>query len=109
MKGRKPACAGLTAPLPVELLNYLFCGCPLDVGIPRTLRSGRVLRKQWFVLHLPGLLLTTRLDPYWKSSQVDRWICFVSGFIDTALVLMILLLAFQILVRAVHTPKLPSD
>jgi hypothetical protein len=87
--------------IPVELVNFFFFAFPIDVGLtPDAPWYSQLLGAEWVLLHLAGLRMTSRLDPYGKAPRVDYFVWFLSGYAGTAL----LLLAGITLIRALRRP-----
>ena len=106
----KPTVAiALLGALAVEAVNFAFLAPPIDVGYsPGTPWFVELIGSQWVILHLPGLLLRDRLERVFGRQQieivmgcrqVDVSVLLVSGYLDTALLLFVLLLCFHFIRR----------
>ena len=81
---------------PVELVNFVVFMPPLDVGIPDDAPwYAKLLGLQWALLHYPGLRLTSLLDPFYKAYPLDVLTWFLSGYIETALIIIACILVFH--------------
>jgi hypothetical protein len=75
--------------IPLELVNFFFFAFPIDVGLSDDAPwYTQALGAEWVLLHLPGLRLTSWLDPYPSSPNLERAVWMLSGYVDTVLVLV---------------------
>jgi hypothetical protein len=75
--------------LPVELVNFFLFMPPLDVGLPENAPwYSKLLFYQWGALHFPGIHLMNGIDPYYKVLPLDLFVWFLSGYIETALLIL---------------------
>ncbi len=85
---KRIALISLAAAVPVELVNFFVFMVPLDVGIQDNATwYTKLLGIQWVLLHFPGLHLTSLMAPHSNFIAADIFIWFLSGYIDTALVI----------------------
>jgi hypothetical protein len=83
---KKSVLIALLVALPIEVLNARPT-FPIDVGLPdNASRLQQFLASEWVILHLPGLRLTA-LDPYFHHWFLDIAGMFLSGYLDTALLI----------------------
>jgi hypothetical protein len=86
---KKRIILALVVAIPLELVNFFFLAFPIDVGLPDDAPwYAQALGAEWVLLHLPGLRLTSWLDPYPSSPNIEAIVWMLSGYIDTALVLI---------------------
>jgi hypothetical protein len=96
------------AAIPIEIANFFLAGFPLDTGFePADPWYAKVIGYQWLVLHFPGVMLVgwvngTRLGRQlvarikWISPEtLYDLVLFVSGYLDTTLIVLAGLLAFR--------------
>lgn len=103
---RIAAVSALIAALPVELVSYFVFPFPLDVGLSNDASwFAQFMGFQWVILHLPGLRLTSRCDPYFHHPRLDDFALLLSGYLDTAFVSFFLILGFILLRRVVRKPS----
>ena len=80
--------------IPIEVVNFFVFMPPLDVGIPDDSPwYTKLLGLQWAALHYPGLQVASLIDPYFKAFPVDVFTWFLSGYVDTVLVTLGVVLA----------------
>src|ERR1700678_1054732 len=92
---KKRIILALVVAIPLELVNFFFLAFPIDVGLPDDAPwYAQALGAEWVLLHLPGLRLTSWLDPYPSSPKIEIVVWMLSGYIDTALVLLAFILIF---------------
>jgi hypothetical protein len=99
----------LAVAVPLELVNFFFFAFPIDVGLPDDAPwYAQALGAEWVLLHLPGLRLTSWLDPYPSSQKFVFAVWMLSGYVDTALVMIagILVFAWVQRLRAKHSAKI---
>jgi uncharacterized membrane protein YedE/YeeE len=102
--------------IPIEIANFLLAGFPLDTGFePADPWYDKVIAYQWLVLHFPGVMLVRLLDGTGLGKQLVariKWmspetlygsVLFVSGYLDTILLVLVGMLAFRWWVRR-HSP-----
>jgi hypothetical protein len=100
-----PIGAALLAALAVETINFWVLAPPIDVGYPPgTPWYINLIGFQWVILHLPGLRSLDWLERVFGCQQrnivmgcrrVDILVLFVSGYLDTALLLIAVVLGFR--------------
>ena len=92
---RSPIKLALVLTLLIEALNLRFCGFPVDAGLPATIPwYTRLLADQWLLLHLPGVVslgLLKRLG----LERCDSLVLFVSGYVETAALLIVCIVIWQ--------------
>lgn len=100
----------LLAALPIEALNLWVCPFPIDVGYPDGTPWYINLRGLlWVLPHLPGLRMYDLLARHgWQQYFVPA--IFLSGYLSTALVLLVVILgASWIRCRRTHgSPAIES-
>jgi hypothetical protein len=86
---RSPIKLALVVALLMEALNLKFCAFPIDAGLPATIPwYTRLLADQWLLIHLPGVVslgLLHRLG----LQRFDYFALFVSGYLETVLLLVV--------------------
>jgi hypothetical protein len=98
--------------IPVEIANLFMAMAPLDTGFaPGDPWSDKVLGYEWLVMHYPGVILAAWLDDtgfekwlvarinWMSSATLDESIFFLCGYIDTALLILAVILALRWWVR----------
>jgi hypothetical protein len=99
---RSPIKLALVVALLLEALNLRFCAFPVDAGLPANVPwYTRLLAEQWLLLHLPGVVslgLLKRLG----LERFDSFVLFVSGYVETAALLIVCIVFCQLL-REVST------
>ena len=100
-----PIKTALLAALAIEAINFWLLAPPIDVGYP----PGspwyiNLIGFQWVIVHLPGLRLLDWLERVSGCQQlnivmgcrrVDIFVLFVSGYLDTALLLIAVIFGFR--------------
>lgn len=90
---RKRVIIALVAALPIELVNFFLFPAPIDVGpAPDASLFERFMFTQWVLLHLPGMWLSDWFDPDGRRGATD-FIFLLSGYIDTALLILAVIYA----------------
>ena len=105
MNIKSPIKIGLLAASAIEAINFQFLAPPIDIGDPPgTPWYISVIGSQWVVLHLPGLLMLDRLERLAGCQQlnivmgcrrVDIFVLFLSGYLVTASLLIVIILGFR--------------
>jgi hypothetical protein len=89
---KSPIKLALFASIPIEALNYRFLMPPIEVGLPaNTPWHIKLLAGQWVILHLPAFFAYRWLNPF--SDRMFDLELLVSGYLDTALLLLALIFA----------------
>ena len=95
----------LVAAIPIEVLNARLADAMFDPGPAPTDWGSILLAYEWGILHLPGLLLARLLHWYGPTWP---WLLFGSGYLDTALLLVAIILVLgrlqRYLARIIHRP-----
>jgi len=95
---KSPFKIALLAALPVEIANYLFVTVPIDAPSPPESGLQSFLAAEWAYFHLPGLL-TLGWFHRGGFGHVDGAVLFVSGYLTTALTILLCVFAFNLLKR----------
>jgi len=95
MRKRSPLLIALIVALPLEIANFSLAGFPIDTGLePDTSWYEKVIAYQNLYLHIPGWLLISRMQDS-QIQKVGNPILFVSGYLDTAILIFASLLLFR--------------
>jgi hypothetical protein len=108
----------LLVAIPLEVVNLLLAGFPLDTGFAASTHwYHKVIAYQWLFLHCPGVLLLIRLSNAGYETLSLRWIdwpslqrlvLFVSGYLDTVLLILAVNFGFRRLFRH-RTGRYPAS
>jgi hypothetical protein len=95
---KSPIRFALLAALPLEVANYLFVTIPVEGPAPAETGLRSFLAAEWTYFHLPGLLT---LGWFHRAGlpRIDGAVLFVSGYLTTALTILLCLFAFNLLKR----------
>jgi len=77
--------------LPLEVINYWVIGYPADTHAISRAAQNPAVALQWYLLHLPGIIVGDRSIFIREHHPILAIVLFVAGFIDTALLLLFLL------------------
>jgi len=95
VKKRSPLLIALIVALPVEIANFSLAGFPIDTGLePNTSWYEKLIAYQNLYMHAPGWLLISRMQDS-QLQKVGNPILFVSGYLDTAILIFASLLLFR--------------
>ena len=97
---KRAALVAMGTALPIELVNFFVCMPPLDVGIADDAPwYTKLLGYEWVVLHWPGIRLGNGIDAYYKAYAFDVCLWFFSGWLETAVLIIALVLGVRWLGR----------
>jgi hypothetical protein len=96
----------IVAALPVELVNYFVVRYPADND---HLLEGwfAAIAAQWYVVHLPGIFFLNALESLRTQHSLGSLVLFLSGWIDTALLLAVLIWTALIVFRVFRLSASP--
>lgn len=102
---KSPIKTALLTAFAVEGVNFCCLTPPIDVGYPPgTHWYVNLIALEWIILHLPGLRLLDHYERLLGCHQANvvmgcRWVdvsvLFAYGYLDTALLLLVVILGFQ--------------
>lgn len=76
--------------LPLEAINFWVIGYPAGPHPLSRLAEIPAIALQWYLLHLPGIIIGDRSLYIREHHAIESVIFFIVGFIDTALLLLLL-------------------
>lgn len=80
----------LALSLPLEAINFWVIGYPAGSHALSHAAQYAAIALQWYVLHLPGIIAGDRIIFLREHHPILAIVLFLSGFIDTALLLLFL-------------------
>ena len=86
----------LVLSLPIEAINFWVIGYPAATHTISRASQYAAVALQWYVLHLPGILIGDRSIYIREHYPVHAVVLFLAGFIDTALFILISLSVVQL-------------
>jgi len=86
----------LVAALPLELVNYFVVGYPASSHLPVREELFQAVAAQWYMFHLPGVLTLNELGVLRNSRFLGHAVLFLSGWIDSAVLLVLIMLLVQV-------------
>ncbi len=92
--------AALLAALPIEIVNFFVVGYPTAEHSLTTINQDAAVALQWDVLHFPGLIAIDRILLLREHAHICSIVFFISGYLDTVIVLLALLVAARLSYRA---------
>jgi hypothetical protein len=91
--------------IPIEAVNFWLLPFPIDVGLPDDASwYQNLIGSQWVIVHLPGLRSIDWFNRMGFRGH-DGLIVFVSGYLDTVLLLIVCILAFRWLRQLARKPS----
>ena len=81
----------LLAALPLEAINFWIIGYPAGTHSVSHASQNAAVALQWYVLHLPGIIIVDRSITLRELPPLDSLVLFLTGLIDTALLVLFLL------------------
>jgi hypothetical protein len=89
----------VAAALFIELANYFVVGYP--AGAHLAVRKGwfGAIAAQWYLLHLPGIFAVNEVRFLRAYSSLGSIVLFLSGWLDTALLLAAFIWPVQLVLR----------
>jgi hypothetical protein len=97
----------LVAALPLELVNYFFVGYPAGTHFAIRKDWFVAIAAQWYVLHLPGIFALNEFGFLRDFRSVGAIVLFLSGLLDTTLLLAVLIWPALMILRILRYPPLP--
>jgi EamA domain-containing membrane protein RarD len=92
---RRPIMLALVAAFVIEALNLKFVSFPIDVGFPDDAPLyAKLLAGQWVCLHYLGFVILRPFDGA-AFQRLFYPVLFVSGYVETALLLIVGVLIFH--------------
>jgi hypothetical protein len=76
--------------LPLEVINFWVIGYPAGPHLISRLAQNPAVALQWYLAHLPGIIIGDRSVYIREHHFIESAILFISGFVDTALLLLLL-------------------
>ena len=92
------------AAMPIEVLNFMVAGAMFDPGPADPRWRWKLISFEWAFLHMPGLLLLPffervsgcmQLNIPGNCGHVDAFAIFGIGYLDTVLLLLLLIFGFR--------------
>jgi hypothetical protein len=80
----------LLVALPLEVVNFWVIGYPADTHSISRAAQNPAVALQWYILHLPGIVIGDRSVYIREHHPIESAIFFTAGFLDTALLLLFL-------------------
>ncbi len=84
------------AALSIEIINFWVVGYPTAEHSLTTINQNAAVALQWDVLHLPGLIAIDRIQLLREHAHACSIVFFISGYIDTAILLAALIFALRL-------------
>ena len=98
------------AALLIELLNYFFVGYPAGAHRPAVPTDWFVaVAAQWDLLHLPGIFALNRFAFLRDHMLLGAIVLFLSGWLDTALLLAACIWPIQLLLKVLRRSLRPLN
>jgi hypothetical protein len=97
----------LAAALVLELANYFVVGYP--AGAHLAVRKGwfGAIAAQWYLMHLPGIFALNEIRFLRTNRSLGSIVLFLSGWLDTTLLLAAFVGPVQLVLRVFGTPLGP--
>ncbi len=76
--------------LPLEVINFWVIGYPAGPHPLSRLAEIPAFALQWYLIHLPGIIIGDRIIYIREHHAIESAVFFFAGFIDTALLLLLL-------------------
>jgi hypothetical protein len=92
----------LLAALPLELVNYFIVRYPAESHLQVPERFFQAVAAQWYLFHLPGVLVLNELAVLRNARFLGRAILFLSGWIDTGILLFLIILLAEVSIAIVR-------
>ena len=86
----------LVAAFPVELVNYFVVRYPAGSHLPVREDWFQAVAAQWYMFHLPGVFALNEFGVLRNSRLLGHAVLFLSGWIDTAILLFLALLLVEV-------------
>jgi hypothetical protein len=83
----------------IELVNYFVVGYPAGAHLAIRGSWSGVTAAQWYLLHLPGIFTLNEFRFLRAHSSLGSIVLFLSGWIDTALLLAACIWPVQLILR----------
>jgi hypothetical protein len=100
---RSTTTPALVAALPIELANYFVIGYPAGAHLIVPAKWFAAVAAQWYVLHLPGLFALNRFAFLRNHVVLGSTVMLLSGYLDTALLLAVLIWPLQAALRCFNS------
>ena len=97
----------LVLALPLEIINFWVIGYPADTHSISRASQNAAVALQWYLLHIPGIILGDRVLYVRQHYPVLSGVLFLSGFIDTAIILLGLLWFYGLVRRTLRKLSSP--
>lgn len=98
----------LVLALPLEVINFWVIGYPAGSHPISEAAHYPAVALQWYILHLPGIVIGDRSVYIREHHLVESVIFFIVGLIDTALLLLFLFWLAQLARRALRKLSSPQ-
>jgi len=86
----------LVAAFPVELVNYFVVRYPAGNHLPVREDWFQAVAAQWYTFHLPGVFALNAFSVLRNVRFLTHAVLFLSGWIDTAILLFLILLLVEL-------------
>jgi len=92
----------LVAAIPLELLNYFVVGYPAGSHLRVREDWFQAVAAQWYTFHLPGVFALNEFDVLRNTHFLGHAVLFLSGWIDTAILLFVMILLVEVSIEIVR-------
>ncbi len=97
----------LLAALPIEIVNFWVVGYPAGANGLTSASQSAAVALQWYLLHLPGVIACDRIAFLRENSFACSFMLFVTGYVDTVLLLVAIIWSVRLARRTLRKLSSP--